>query len=111
MTAAASEALERQKRPRYLDKARTEDRVLYILPRLVYIRYRVKLRCVAHAETGYLREDVPHPMAALASCAYLAQRRVVGMLLRNEKSFKRIVHDVHLEKILGIMSARRLLPY
>ena len=59
-----------------------------VLPRFFDVLYRVKLSRVAHAEAGDLRKDVPHPVAALAPRAYLAQRGVVRVLLSYKKTVK-----------------------
>lgn len=81
-------AVEGEERLRYLDQARAEHGVGDVLPCFLDVLYRVKLSRVAHAEAGDLRKDVPHPVAALAPRAYLAQRGVVRMLLSYKKTVK-----------------------
>ncbi len=66
-------------------QALAEDRMLQVGPRLIEVADRIALRHRAEPESGDLREDEPHPVAALVACFQLLQGlRVSGALSVHE---------------------------
>jgi hypothetical protein len=76
------------------DTTLTQDRMLQVGPRLIQAADRVALRHRAAPKAGELREDEPHPMAALVARPQLLQGLIVAALLRLDEAreIKGLVH-------------------